>query len=246
MRRSPLLYAFTQFHQPVANGPQAAQSDYFDPMLVFKLFTPEGFGQVLLSEIDPDHHHDRAFGLCELGLGSPELGYVSIHEMSVLCSLDLRLRVERDRYFIPDRPLSVYAAEARAAGRITPKTRPHFDNSRQNRWLSIFRLTPRDITIISQSSGPGFQFRGLICPVSSPSTICCLLTPKQASIKAPAEHREARIAINRSRRPGRPQCANSGHSRRGNGLNRPHSGRPTLRTRTRNLPGTTNLRRSTL
>ena len=27
----------------------------------------------------------------------------------------------------------------------------------------------------------------------------------------PAEHREERIAISRSRRPGRPQCANSGH-----------------------------------
>jgi len=117
MRSSPILYTFTQFNQLVANGRQAAQSDDFDPMPVFKLFTPEGSATWLLSELDPDHH-DRAFGLCDLGLGSPELGYVSIHELSVLRTRDLRLRVERDRYFIPDRPLSVYAAEARAAGRI--------------------------------------------------------------------------------------------------------------------------------
>jgi len=40
------------------------------------------------------------------------------------------------------------------------------------------------------------------------------LRPKRALIKAPAEHRERRIAIIRSRHPGRPQCAKSGRSRR--------------------------------
>lgn len=86
-------------------------------MPVFKLFTPEGSATELLSELDPDHH-DRALGLCDLGLGAPELGYVSIRELSILRTCDLRLRVEPDRYFVPDRLLSVYAAEARAAGRI--------------------------------------------------------------------------------------------------------------------------------
>jgi len=42
MRSSPILYTFTQFNQLVANGRQSAQSDDFDPMPVFKLFTPEG------------------------------------------------------------------------------------------------------------------------------------------------------------------------------------------------------------
>jgi hypothetical protein len=79
--------------------------------------TPEVSARWLLSELDPDNL-DRAFGLCDLGLGFPELGYVSIRELSTLRTRDLRLRVERDRYFRPDRLLSVYAAEARAAGRI--------------------------------------------------------------------------------------------------------------------------------
>jgi hypothetical protein len=85
MRSSPILYTFTQFHQLVANDRQAAQSDDFDPMPVFKLFTPEGSATWLLSELDPDHH-DRAFGPCDLGLGAPELGYVSIRELSSLLS----------------------------------------------------------------------------------------------------------------------------------------------------------------
>jgi hypothetical protein len=117
MSSSPILYTLTQFHRLVANGERSARSDDFDPMPVFKLFTPEGSATWLLSELDPDNL-DRAFGLCDLGLGFPELGYVSIHELSALRTRDLRLRVERDRYFIPDRLLSVYAAEARAAGRI--------------------------------------------------------------------------------------------------------------------------------
>jgi hypothetical protein len=44
----------------VANGRQAAQSDDFDPMPVFKLFTPEGSATWLLSELDPGHHNRLA------------------------------------------------------------------------------------------------------------------------------------------------------------------------------------------
>jgi hypothetical protein len=42
MRSSPILYTFTQFHQLVAQRPTICSVDDFDPMPVFKLFTPEG------------------------------------------------------------------------------------------------------------------------------------------------------------------------------------------------------------
>ena len=48
----------------------------FEP--VVKLFTPDAQCTWLLTEIDGD---GLAFGLCDLGLGCPELGYVSLTEL---------------------------------------------------------------------------------------------------------------------------------------------------------------------
>jgi hypothetical protein len=59
----------------------------------------------------------RLFGLCDLGFGFPELGYVSLAELSALKG-PLGLPVERDLHFVADKPLSAYADEARAKGRI--------------------------------------------------------------------------------------------------------------------------------
>lgn len=84
---------------------------------VVKLFTPDGAAIWLISEVDPDDP-DRLFGLCDLGLGFPELGYVSLTEITELRG-KLGLPVERDRHFVADKPMSAYAAEARVAGRIT-------------------------------------------------------------------------------------------------------------------------------
>jgi hypothetical protein len=61
---------------------------------------------------------DQAFGLCDLGLGSPELGWVSLPELAKIRGR-FGLRVERDYFFVADRPLSAYADAAHAAGRIT-------------------------------------------------------------------------------------------------------------------------------
>lgn len=58
-----------------------------------------------------------AFGLCDLGLGCPELGYVRLSEIEEVCGI-LGLTVERDAQFVADRPLSAYANEARSAGAI--------------------------------------------------------------------------------------------------------------------------------
>uniref|UniRef100_A0A9E8A3J5 DUF2958 domain-containing protein n=1 Tax=Bosea sp. NBC_00436 TaxID=2969620 RepID=A0A9E8A3J5_9HYPH len=69
-----------------------------------------------LTELDPDDP-GIAFGLCDLGLGAPELGYVALAELASIRGR-FRLPIERDVRFRPDKPLSAYAAAARAHGRI--------------------------------------------------------------------------------------------------------------------------------
>lgn len=102
--------------QLLANGRQSLELENFDPAPVVKLFTPDAGATWLLTEIDPDDH-DHAFGLCDLGLGFPELGWISLTEI-VTVRGRLGLTVERDLHFAPQKPLSVYASEARLAGRI--------------------------------------------------------------------------------------------------------------------------------
>lgn len=87
-----------------------------DFMPVVKLFTPDAGATWLLSEIYPDDP-DVAFGLCDLGLGFPELGDVRLSEIEALRG-PLGLPVERDLHFSAKHPLSSYAREARRAGRI--------------------------------------------------------------------------------------------------------------------------------
>ena len=102
--------------QLLANGRQALADEGFDPPPVAKLFTPDAGATWLLTEIDPDDE-DHAFGLCDLGLGFPELGYVSLAElMSVRGRLGLP--VELDMHFTALKPISTYAREAQLAGRI--------------------------------------------------------------------------------------------------------------------------------
>ena len=61
-----------------------------------KIFTPDGNATWLLTELDPNGH--LAFGLCDLGLGEPELGYVSLHELAAARG-SLGIPLERDLYF---------------------------------------------------------------------------------------------------------------------------------------------------
>ena len=79
-----------------------------------KLFSPVGAATWLISEIDED---GIMFGLCYLGHGSPELGYVSLDEIKSV-RLPLGLKIERDLHFTPDKTLTEYAKHARIAGRI--------------------------------------------------------------------------------------------------------------------------------
>jgi hypothetical protein len=104
----------------LANGrAQRAAMDRGDDALDFKpvvkLFTSDAQCTWLLTELDPDG--GLAFGLCDLGLGCPELGYVSLVERSAVRG-KLGLPIERDQHFIANETISVYAGVARARGYI--------------------------------------------------------------------------------------------------------------------------------
>ncbi len=101
----------------LANGRLSAAGDEIDPLPVVKLFTPDANATWVLTELDPDDP-DIAFGLCDLGLGAPELGNVSLAELASVRGR-LGLPIERDLHFQANKPLSAYAAEARRRGRIT-------------------------------------------------------------------------------------------------------------------------------
>lgn len=84
---------------------------------VVKLFTPDANATWLLTELDPEEP-DIAFGLCDLGLGFPELGCVRISEIESVRGA-LGLSVERDRSFEPVHTLSAYSRAAHRAQAIT-------------------------------------------------------------------------------------------------------------------------------
>jgi hypothetical protein len=110
------LFTKNQCLTLVANGLRSSWDKRFDPPPVVKLFTPDANCTWLLTELDPVDP-DRAFGLCDLGLSCPELGFVSLTELAGIRG-PLGLPVERDRHFRANKPLSAYAAEARASSRV--------------------------------------------------------------------------------------------------------------------------------
>lgn len=85
---------------------------------VIKIFNPYGNHTWLISEMDPDDP-DRLFGLCDLGQGQPELGYVLLSELEAIRPMgNLPLYLERDRHFRGEHPMSHYQRLARAEGAI--------------------------------------------------------------------------------------------------------------------------------
>jgi DUF2958 family protein len=95
-----------------ANAGRERTTDYKP---VVKLYCPWGLAVWLLTEIDPDDY-SIAFGLCDLGMGFPELGSVSLTELASVEGPG-GLRIERDLHFKPTKTLSAYAREARATQR---------------------------------------------------------------------------------------------------------------------------------
>jgi len=90
-----------------------AEMDFW-PLI--KLFCPWSGATWLITELDPANI-DRAFGLCDLGMGSPEIGSVSLTEIMAVRGPG-GLKIERDIHFEADKTLRAYAEEARRLGRI--------------------------------------------------------------------------------------------------------------------------------
>jgi hypothetical protein len=105
------------YQRMLANGRKSAETEGgVDHWPVVKLFTPDAGCTWLLSELDPDEP-DIAHGLCDLGMGCPELGTVRLSELAELRG-KLGLPVERDRHFKATKRLSAYAADAHERGCI--------------------------------------------------------------------------------------------------------------------------------
>lgn len=104
----------------LANGrqqdPLRGTDQEIDFRPVVKLFNPCGAATWLLTEIDPVAP-DIAFGLCDLGMGFPEIGSVSLGELAAYRG-SLGLGIECDVLFEATKTLSEYADEATRLGRI--------------------------------------------------------------------------------------------------------------------------------
>ena len=112
----------------------AAGEDTSQIKPVCKLFTPWGGATWLISEMDPENP-DILFGLCDLGLGFPEIGSVSLSELQELRG-PAGLKVERDRFFEPSMTLIAYADAARAAGRCSQPSLRKNASARPRNWLN--------------------------------------------------------------------------------------------------------------
>lgn len=102
----------------LANGAVPQETDHLP---VVKYFDPCGAATWIITELMPAEGEgiapDILFGLCDLGMGCPELGYVSLSELQSVTGR-LGLGIERDLYFQARYPLSVYAHAAHRRGRI--------------------------------------------------------------------------------------------------------------------------------
>lgn len=82
---------------------------------VVKLWMPTGQAIWLVTEYDEEADH--LFGLCDLGQGFPELGYVSLEEIKSVVG-PCGVHADRDCTFIASRTLSEYTEDARRLGYI--------------------------------------------------------------------------------------------------------------------------------
>lgn len=104
-----------QRRQMLANGLARARGEPVDPEPVVKLHALDAAAVWLLTDLDADA--DRAYGLCDAGIGAPELGHVSLTALEAVRG-PRGLRIVADSRFRPTRPLSAYAADAMRDGSI--------------------------------------------------------------------------------------------------------------------------------
>lgn len=112
-----------QMEQLVKNGLEASvdyDGSYHRPVVCIK--GPNG-AQWLLTFVEP-HDNDIAFGLCDLGMGFPELGYVRLSELEgtnhgpIAAVLGHMPVCEANTDFVADKTIMDYSSAASKAGRI--------------------------------------------------------------------------------------------------------------------------------
>ena len=94
---------------------------------VVKIFSPVGCATWLIASMNPQDE-DTMYGLWDLGLGDPELGYVRLSELQSMTvrappAGSVGIGLEQNLYFDPSHSLSTYAEAARRNGAITDDPR---------------------------------------------------------------------------------------------------------------------------
>lgn len=107
------LYTPEQLQKLKENG-HPANCDQDHPPVV-KWFTPDANATWLVSEIVDE---ETAFGLCDMGHGFPELGYISLKDITEYVS-PFGNNIERDIHFEGKFQMSVYCEAARSISAIT-------------------------------------------------------------------------------------------------------------------------------
>lgn len=110
------LFSQEQYQQLLDNGKPENKDKNHAP--VVHLYLPCTACEWLLSEIDPEEPR-IAFGLCDLGKGFPELGYVDLEELQSVKVPPFGFTVTNNHLFEGKYPMSVYAAAARHKSAIT-------------------------------------------------------------------------------------------------------------------------------
>jgi hypothetical protein len=87
-----------------------------DHMPVVRYFTPWSRASWLIVDIDVDDG-DTMYGLCDLGVGEANLGYVLLSDLEDIVG-PRDMRVERDVNWKPTRRISDYARAAQVAKRV--------------------------------------------------------------------------------------------------------------------------------
>ncbi|WP_118973803.1 DUF2958 domain-containing protein [Taibaiella koreensis] len=116
------MMLLTEEHRKKLNENGQPENRDKDHAPVVKLFLPGTGCTWLLSELDYEDP-DIAFGLCDLGMGFPELGTVRVSELQSVKAGGI-FSVERDLYFEAEYPMSVYAFAANAADMIVTEDSP--------------------------------------------------------------------------------------------------------------------------
>ncbi len=111
-----LLIADEQRARLLANG-QMRIEERTDLAPVVRLFTPDAHATWLLVSLDPEDC-DTAYGLCDVGIGMPELGTVRLSALASVVGPRGR-PIVCDRHFATRRPLSEYLRLAVENGSIT-------------------------------------------------------------------------------------------------------------------------------